>query len=440
MTDKSDLLILGATGYTGRLITRYLSVHPQRKSFTFAVGARSSAKLQVLLEEFNLQSSIRTVQVDVTKPADIERAVKSTRVVINTVGPYWRWGTPVVEACAKHGVHYVDLTGEGVWIRHIILQYDFVANKTGAIIVPSCGYDSIPSDVTAYLANKTLKSLPTPLNVGTCTTVHGVKGGISGGTISSAITMIEDVPKKDARESAPAYSLSPIKGPPVPRVPLYYRLPVPGARPLIGAFFFMKPTNQALVQRTFGLLEYEARISNSKETQLSRYGPDFVYDEFLTMSSVFGAVSFTLLFGTVFFLFAFVTPFRWLAKKFLPQPGAGPSDEDMQHGYMTATNITKSTSEPPVYVKTVMKGKGDPGYLLTAIMISESALSLIFPPGSNINSPEAARAALPHLARRGGGILTPMTAFGDVLIRRLEGSGRFEFSSSVIEGDAKKRK
>lgn len=124
MSDKTDLLVLGATGFTGRLITRYLSVHPQRSVFTFAVGARSSAKLQKLLEELNLQnvSTIRTVQVDVTNPADIERAVKSTRVVINTVGPFWRWGTPVVEACARHGVHYVDLTGETVWIWRIIRQ------------------------------------------------------------------------------------------------------------------------------------------------------------------------------------------------------------------------------------------------------------------------------------------------------------------------------
>lgn len=124
MSPKTDVLVLGATGFTGRLITRYLSVHPQRNAFTFAVGARSPAKLQTLLEDLNLHkdSRISTVQVDVTSQPDVERAVKTTRVVINTVGPYWRWGTPVVEACAKHGVHYVDLTGETVWMKHIILQ------------------------------------------------------------------------------------------------------------------------------------------------------------------------------------------------------------------------------------------------------------------------------------------------------------------------------
>jgi short subunit dehydrogenase-like uncharacterized protein len=127
MSAQTDLLILGATGHTGRLITRYLSAHPQRSAFRFAVGARSPAKLQTLLEELNLQNDadICIVQVDVTKTSEVEKAVKSTRVVINTVGPFWKWGTPVVAACAKHGVHYVDLTGETVWIRHIIQKYDF---------------------------------------------------------------------------------------------------------------------------------------------------------------------------------------------------------------------------------------------------------------------------------------------------------------------------
>lgn len=229
MPDKTDLLVLGATGHTGRLITRYLSQHPHRNSFTLAVGARSLTKLQRVLEEDNLRddSSIHIVQVDVTKEVEVERAVKSTQVVINTVGPYWRWATPVVKACTKFGVHYVDVTGETVWIRHIILQcvylswlqheflthlrhsYDFAATKTGSIIVPSCGFDSVPSDLAAYLSNKTLKSLRTPLDVGTSTSAFKLRSGISGGTFSTIMTMLEDVPKKDLKDSGAEYSLSP---------------------------------------------------------------------------------------------------------------------------------------------------------------------------------------------------------------------------------------
>ena len=96
MADKSDILLLGATGYTGGLITRYLSAHPQRSQFTLALGARSPQKLNKLVEDLDLPKSVKTVQVDVTKPDEVEAAVKGARVVINIVGPYWLWGTPVV--------------------------------------------------------------------------------------------------------------------------------------------------------------------------------------------------------------------------------------------------------------------------------------------------------------------------------------------------------
>ena len=96
MADKSDILVLGATGFTGALTTRYLAAHPQRQHFTLAIGARSQQKLKKLVQDLNLSSSVKLVQVDVTNEDELEAAVKNTRVVINVVGPYWRWGTPVV--------------------------------------------------------------------------------------------------------------------------------------------------------------------------------------------------------------------------------------------------------------------------------------------------------------------------------------------------------
>ena len=102
MSDKFDVLVFGATGFTGKLITRYLSTHPQRSQFSLALGARSPKKLKALVEKLNLsESSVKLVQVDVTKEADVERAVRNTRVVINTVGPYWLRGTPVVRCVSK---------------------------------------------------------------------------------------------------------------------------------------------------------------------------------------------------------------------------------------------------------------------------------------------------------------------------------------------------
>jgi len=145
----------------------------------------------------------------------------------------------------------------------------------------------------------------------------------------------------------------------------------------------------------------------------------------------------------VAFAALFIKPLRLIIKRFLPQSGDGPSDESMQKGFFNVTNITTSTSNPPVHVKTIIKGKGDPGYLLSAIMISESALCFLLPLVS-VSSKSASTSennnihTLPVHAQEGG-ILTPMTAFGDVLIQRLEETGRFEFSSSILAEDGTKK-
>ncbi|KAG6878860.1 hypothetical protein C0992_007065 [Termitomyces sp. T32_za158] len=408
-----DIVVFGATGL-----------------FSFAIAARSQSKLHTLVQEFKIPSSIDTIQVDVTDFKSVEAAVRSARVVINTVGPYWRWGTPVVKACAKNGVHYVDLTGESVWIKDIINQFDYLATKTGAIIVPSCGYDSVPSDVSAYLSNKTLKAYG-DYDVATSMSGQKLQGGISGGTLNTIFTILEDVPRDKLRDSAKDFSLSPVMGGASPVFQFLYKQFIPGNTTVFGSFFLMAPGNKKLVQRTFGLLELQKITaaqpgSSSEAAKLARresYGPSFAYDEFLVMSSRFSAMAFSAVFMTGFMLLARLSPLRWLLKKIVLAPGSGPSEEAMEKGFFETINHTTSTSTPPVHVKTIFKGDRDPGYALTAIMIAESALSLLLPPISKSVPPSKTSLpeGLPDLAKRGG-ILTPMTAFGDVLITRQESS------------------
>ncbi|KAF9478098.1 saccharopine dehydrogenase [Pholiota conissans] len=445
MTDKADILILGATGYTGGLIARYLSAHPQRSQFTLAVGARSPEKLKILVQELALPASVKLVKVDVTNLDEVDAAVMQTRVVINTVGPYWLWGTPVVRACVRHGVHYVDLTGETVWVHKLILELDYYATKTGAIIVPACGFDSMPSDISAYLANKTLKSLgPSStgeyLDAGNSLSAQQFIGGISGGTVSTAMVVFGKVPKRALKEAGRPYSTSPVVGI-RPAFRFLYDLPVPGSKTLTGALFFMAPSNKSVVQRTFGLFELQKRENKDNESALLSYGPRFCYDEFMVTSGPISAVIFTVAL-VIGFGMLLCKPIRNFIHILLPQSGDGPTDEQMQKGFLKVTNITTSSSAPPVEVKTVIKGKGDPGYLLSALMISESALCFLLPPVSAGTSPSLTPKdnvhALPALGRQGG-VLTTMTAFGDELIRRLEETGRFEFSSSVVE-DTESRK
>jgi short subunit dehydrogenase-like uncharacterized protein len=117
-----DILLLGATGFTGRLVARYLAAHPQRGRFTWAVVARSRTKLEALAKELKLSREVALVILDVTNEEDVQRIIKTARVVINTVGPFHRYGTPVVRACVRNAVHYVDTTGETPWIRDIIMR------------------------------------------------------------------------------------------------------------------------------------------------------------------------------------------------------------------------------------------------------------------------------------------------------------------------------
>jgi short subunit dehydrogenase-like uncharacterized protein len=387
-----------------------------------------------------LDNTVELIRVDVTKPEQVDAAVKKARVIINTVGPFFRWGTPVVASCVRHGIHYVDLTGEAAWMLDIIKEFDYAATKTGSVIIPASGLDSIPSDIVVYLANKTLKAQLGPNTaIDTSTSAWEMHGGISGGTLGTIIATLEEVPREKLDASSDDFALSPVQGLPSPHPRLLYTLPL--SSPAIrGAFYIMAPTNRAVVQRTWGLHELEARRlaistnssakhstsipdTQASEKQRLTYGRQFKYDEFLAMSNAVSAVAFGIVFALGAVALMFLPPFRWLFKKLVTQPGHGPSDEKMKLGRFRVTNITSSVPTdaiPRTHVKTVMRGKGDPGYLGSAVMISESALALV-----------CSHDKLPNLARKGG-VLTPMSALGDVLIERLQSTGRFEFTSEIV--------
>ncbi|KAJ6593216.1 Saccharopine dehydrogenase-domain-containing protein [Mycena capillaripes] len=422
MASKPVVLILGATGFTGKLITEYLAVHRDSEAFTLALAARSKSRLDALASTLSLGTAVRLHVVDTTRPEQVDAVVAGATVVINTVGPFYLWGTPVVKACVHHGVHYVDLTGETHWIKRIITTFHYTATKTGAIIIPSCGLDSIPADITTYISSKTLRDhFGQPVNIDTSLSGYSMSGGMSGGTIGTGITTLEQVPKEELRVTGQEYSISPSVGTPSPRRPLIYRLFLPDTgRTLTGGMYFMGATDRALVQRSWGLLEAEAA---QDKTHL-HYGPAFKYDEFFITGGAVRAVLMTLgmAIGAGIML---ITPLRWLLKKVLPKPGEGPSESVRKNGFLKVTNLTTAVPTPeratPLQAKTVMVGQGDPGYLLTSVLISEAALSLALTP----------RETLPAIGRRGG-VLTPATALGDVLVDRLVASGRVTFESKVV--------
>lgn len=419
----ADILVLGATGFTGRLIVEYLAQHTERSKFTFAIAARSASKLEALRKDLNLDANIKSFIVDVSKPDEIEAVVTQVKVVLNTVGPFYLWGTPVVAACVRHGKHYVDLNGETHWTEEIINKFDYSASKTGSIIVPSSGFDSVPSDLVVYVANQTIKTLAGP-EAGIEHSITGVtvQGGFSGGTLHTILTAIEEGKATATTEQ----SLSLIPGTPNPMKFLYT---LPHTTPAIsGGVWVMGATNHAVVQRTWSFHEPQtASITSTSQEDRRRlsYGPNFKYEEFMMMPSTFAAVIANVLLGFTMVLAA-ISPTRWLLKRVIPAPGEGPSEKDRKNGFLKMINITTSDTTPPIYVQTTIDGKGDPGYSLTAVMISECALSLALD-----------HAKLTALAHQGG-VLTPMSAFGEVIIDRLKGTGRLDIHCQPVDEESRK--
>ncbi|KAG8718560.1 hypothetical protein FRC08_004976 [Ceratobasidium sp. 394] len=155
MADKRyDILVIGATGYTGRIVVEYLSTRKAALSLLVALGGRTHSKVQKLAGG---HTNWEAVYVDVSDEDSVLAAVEKSRVVMSLAGPWWTHGSTVVRACARYGVHYVDITGETHWVAKIIEEYDFLAYKTGACIIPGAGFDSIPSDLAVYLSTRTLE-------------------------------------------------------------------------------------------------------------------------------------------------------------------------------------------------------------------------------------------------------------------------------------------
>ncbi|GAW03588.1 saccharopine dehydrogenase [Lentinula edodes] len=430
-----DILVLGATGVTGRQVTRYLNSHPQHSQFTLAIAGRSRRKLDNLISDLSLPKFIQIQVVDVTNFEQVEALVKDAKIVLNTVGPYTKWGSPVVRACARNGVHYVDLTGEQIFVRDIIEKYDYVATKTGSILVPSCGMDSLPSDIAVHIANKALKQLSKdavePLQIDTSTTSHELHGVFSNGTISTILTAFGSTPKHKLAESLRDYYLSPVEGKPSPPPRLKYSMSLPSTREaVVGGYFMMSSANRAIVQRSWGLLEWNSLTTKSTEAKKQRYGP-MVYEEFMRQKSTFSSVLLTLTLLVGFSLMT-LSPVRWFVGRLGMKETSIDLDRQLESGSLDVINVTTSLPSSafpkPVKVETTISAKGDPGYYLSPIMMAESGLALL------LDKP-----TLPALAKNGG-VLTPAIALGDVIVKRLQEFAKFDIRCEVVDGAGESRK
>ncbi|GAA5964298.1 hypothetical protein JCM21900_003688 [Sporobolomyces salmonicolor] len=401
-----DILVLGAGGFTGQLVSRYLANEAVSQNFKLAVGGRNREKIERRMKEVGVTADI--LVVDAKDEPGLRQVIKQVKVVVSLVGPYMYHGELIYKCCAELGVHHCDLSGETPFVYNMIQKYTRSALSSKAILVNAAGYDSIPSDLCTFLAVQRLKKIGgDSTKAGLVRSGFTGKGGISGGTFASLIGLVE-ADKEDQQVTINPYALSPIEGKHKPSPVLAGSSTFRGKRSW-GSFFVMAPFNTAIVRRSWGIFE-----SADPSSRVLSYGPNFDYDEYFALP---GPISSFLVSVALYLSFAslFLSPIRWLAKKFGPKSGDGPSKETQETGWFETVCVAKS-DDGKYETKVTMKGKGDPGYAATSVMISECALALL-----------KDHDRLPPIAKHGGP-LTPATALGNVLVERLEKTGRFSFT------------
>lgn len=399
MTDREfDLVLFGATGFVGRLTAVYVAKAAPAGA-RIALAGRSAEKLTAVRDSLPGEGrSWPVIVVDATDPGEIARRAK---VVVTTVGPYARYGLPLVKACAEAGTHYADLTGEPLFVRDCIDSYHETAASTGSKIVNSCGFDSIPSDLNLYLIYRKALADHTG-EIESATLVATMKGGMSGGTIDSGRAQFEaiaDNPKL-APIYADPYALSPDRSleanEPEPKDTLAPASSIDSSLKGWVTTFIMAPHNSKIVRRSNGLLGWA-------------YGKHLRYHEVMSAGS---SVASPLIAAGIAGAMAAMRlgplvakgPGRKLLAKIAPKPGTGPSAEARANGFFRSQTFAR-TSSGAKYVAT-MSAKGDPGYAATAVMLGESGLCLAFDSLSGAS-----------------GILTPATAMGTELSDRLRSAG-----------------
>ncbi|HTK67931.1 MAG TPA: saccharopine dehydrogenase NADP-binding domain-containing protein [Pseudonocardia sp.] len=399
MTDREhDIVLYGATGFVGALTAAYLAEHAPAGA-RIALGGRSKEKLEATRAGLPAAAHAWPIVVaDSTDPAALAEMAASTTVVVSTVGPYARYGMPVVEACARAGTHYADLTGEVLFVRDVMDKLDAAATASGARIVHSCGYDSIPSDLGVLLLHRRAEAEGAG---GLCDVqlVATMSGGFSGGTIDSMRGQMEAVAGNPElrRVLGDRHALSPDRSAePAPDQP---RDAAPPSRTADGRWtapFVMASYNTRIVRRSNALLSWA-------------YGRNMRYGEVMgTGRGLLGAAAAAgVTAGLAGFAAAFgAAPTRRLLDRVLPAPGTGPSEKTRAKGWFRST--VDATTESGRRFRAVVAGKGDPGYAATAVMLGESGLALALD-GDRL--PSAA------------GCLTPATGIGDVLVERLRAAG-----------------
>ncbi|MES2717599.1 MAG: saccharopine dehydrogenase NADP-binding domain-containing protein [Pseudomonadota bacterium] len=391
MTKEFDIVVHGATGFTGRLVIEYLLSRPAT-GLRWAMGGRSLDKLAAVRDAVGAPADTALVLTDSADPASLAALMARTRLVLTTVGPYQLYGSELVAACAAHGVDYVDLCGEPAWMRQMIDAHQATAQASGARIVFSCGFDSIPFDLgVLMLQDEMVQRFGAPA-ARVRGRVRKMKGTFSGGTAASLkATMVAAADPTVLGLLRNPFALTP--GFDGPRQPAGNKPMVDEVLGVWVAPFVMAAINTRNVHRSNFLLQHA-------------WGRDFVYDEMLVTGPGDKGQA----------LAEAVAADKSLASDSGPKPGEGPSRAEREAGFYDVLFIGTGDSGQAAgqTLQVSVRGDRDPGYGSTSKMISESAICLL----------QDAQATP-------GGIWTPASALGQPLIRRLQAFAGLTFT---VEG------
>ena len=385
MSDKSfDVVIYGAPGFTGKLVVEYMQEkYGQDEGISWAIAGRSEEKLNAVREELKVGSNVPQLLVDSNDTDSIASMVQQTKCVLTTVGPYQLYGANILQQCVIHGVDYVDLCGEPGWMHEMINEYSDQAKETGARIVFSCGFDSIPFDLGVYFLQKEVIAQHGQPASNVRGRVKEMNGEFSGGTAASlgaTMASLKEKPELFEVLVNPFALSNGFTGPEQAEdsKPIYDEKLETWVAP-----FFMAPINTKDVHRSNALMDH-------------LYGEDFCYNEMWIQGPGEEGKAAA----------EFVGSMNPLADA--PAPGEGPSKESRENGNYDVLFCADLTDGSSLHAS--VSGDMDPGYGSTSKMIAESALCLVN-----------------DCAELGGGIYTPAPAMGEKLITRLQANAGLTF-------------
>ena len=404
-----DVVLYGATGFVGRQTVAYFARRAASrvagaKSLRWALGGRSADRLEAVKAACGPGAAGAGIVVAGAQDLEaLDALARNSAVVLSTAGPFALYGSALVAACVKHGTHYVDITGETPWVHGLIAQHHAKAARDGTRIIPFCGFDSVPSDLGTWLVTQTMQQKfgQHCERVKAC---FSLRGGVNGGTLAS---MFNFMGSGQAKLLADPFLLNP-DSPKVraagadldPVAPVYDI----DFQAWLGPFF-MGPINTRVVRRSAALL-------TSAGGQGAGYAKDFHYQEYMR----FGAGGLSAAAAAAFSAGMAASqatlklaPVRRLARRLAPGPGTGPSEAAMDGGSFRCDLVGKSAGGHVVRAR--VADKGDPGNRATTKMVCEAALALALQADQLPGGPAL------------GGVLTPATGLGDVLLARLRKAG-----------------